>query len=59
MIILIRVEYKNEMRNINESYIRGYEIELLDRKGRGDKDITFKKSKKEAFSMMVEKPLSQ
>jgi translation initiation factor 2 beta subunit (eIF-2beta)/eIF-5 len=46
VILLIRVEYKNEMRNINESYIRGYEIELIDKKGRGDKDISFKKCKK-------------
>lgn len=50
LIVLIRVEYKNESRNENESYIRGYEIELIDKKLRTDKDYRFK-DRKEAFTL--------
>ena len=52
LIVLIRVEYKNESRNENESYIRGYEIELIDKKLRTDKDYRFK-DKKEAFTLQL------
>jgi hypothetical protein len=41
LIVLVRVEYKNELRNENESYIRGYQIDLIDNKRRGDKDYKF------------------
>jgi hypothetical protein len=56
LIVLIRVEYKNEARNENESYIRGYEIELVDRKARLDKGYRFKNAKKETFSLPIAHP---
>jgi hypothetical protein len=46
LIVLIRMEYKNETTNEHESYIRGYEIELIEKKARTDKDYRFKNSKK-------------
>jgi hypothetical protein len=50
--VLIRVEFKNEFKTESESYIRGYQINLVDNKRRGGQDYRFA-AKKEAFTVSI------